>query len=107
MESAMLNFVQPSKVEGKHVLKAKLSKSTDYTLCYIDIFNYYKADLKYFKLESPYLVHLSGEGSFIRSYYLCDADPFLNALFMIINRNISSRFIDDRFKIIDNLVSHA
>lgn len=26
---------------------------------------------------------------------------------MTVNRNISSRFIDDRFKIIDNLISHA
>ena len=106
MDNTMLNFVQPSYL-GRQVLKAKLSKSTDYTVCYIDVFNYYEADLKYFKLEYPYLVHMSGEGNFVRPFYLCEADPFLNSLFMVINRNIKTRFIDDRFKIIDNLVSHA
>ena len=103
----MLNFIQPAYVHGRKVPKAKISKSSDYTLCYVDIFDYYQANLKYFKLDAPFLVHVSGEGNFIKPYYLCESDPFLNSLFMTVNRNISSRFIDDRFKIIDNLISHA
>ena len=41
-------------------LKIKISKNKDYTIVYLDIFNYLKADLKYFTLTCPYIIYLSG-----------------------------------------------
>jgi hypothetical protein len=59
----------------------------------LDFFLYEKADLKYFNLTNPFIIYLSGEGNFIRPFYLEEQDVFLNAMFFIINRNIGK--IDD------------
>lgn len=51
-----------------------MTKSADYTLLCIDIFIYNNNDLKYIYLRSPIIIYLSGEGNFIRPYYLCESD---------------------------------
>lgn len=60
IETANLNFINPDIHEDRTLIKMKVSKNTDYTICYIDLFKYNKADLKYFMLSCPYIVYLSG-----------------------------------------------
>jgi len=50
--------------------KIKLSKSVDYTLCFLDILNYQQSNLKLFYLEMPYIIYLSGNGSFLKPFYI-------------------------------------
>ncbi|CAD8212496.1 unnamed protein product [Paramecium pentaurelia] len=85
-------------------IKIKISKSADYTLLYFDIFNYKISDLKYFFLACPYYILVSGEGNFLKPFYLCESNPFLSCLYFSINRN--KVIHEDRNKILDNLVTH-
>lgn len=87
-----------------NTIRVKISKSADYTLLYLDIFNYKNSDLKYFFLMCPYILLLSGEGNYIRPFYLCESDPFLSCLYFAINK--SKVMEDERFKIMENLVAH-
>lgn len=64
----------------------KISKNTDYTICYLDFMVYDRADTKYFNLNSPFIISVSGEGNFLRPFYLEDRDVFFNSLFYIINK---------------------
>lgn len=88
------------------IVRIKLSKSADYTLLYIDIFNYKVSDLKYFFLSCPYIILLSGEGTFLRPLYLCESNPFLTCLYFAINRVVNQEIVDERNKIMENLVHH-
>lgn len=84
----------------------KASKNTDYTIFYFDFFSYKKSNLKYFLLTSPFIVWLSGQGTFIKPFYICQQDIFLSALFFTINRNLSNaeQVADERQKLLGNLV---
>jgi hypothetical protein len=64
----------------------KISKNADYTICYFDFMVYDRADSKYFNLSSPYIITISGEGNFLRPFYLEDRDVFFNTLFYIVNK---------------------
>lgn len=92
VSTTKINFINKELHEDRTLIKIKVSKNTDYTICYLDIFRYNKADLKYFMLSCPYIVYLSGEGSFLRPFYLCQTDPFLNVLYFIVNRNIEKGY---------------
>jgi hypothetical protein len=58
-------------------------------------------------LSCPYIVYLSGEGNFIRPFYLCQTDPFLNVLYFIVNRNIEkgNEEVSERYRLMGNLVN--
>ncbi|CAD8127333.1 unnamed protein product [Paramecium sonneborni] len=92
------------KLMDDQFIKMKISKSADYTLLYFDIFNYKISDLKYFFLACPYYILVSGEGNFLKPFYLCESNPFLSCLYFSINRN--KEIHEDRNKILDNLVAH-
>ncbi|CAD8207127.1 unnamed protein product [Paramecium pentaurelia] len=92
------------KLMDDQFIKIKISKSADYTLLYFDIFNYKISDLKYFFLACPYYILVSGEGNFLKPFYLCESNPFLSCLYFSINRN--KEIHEDRNKILDNLVTH-
>ncbi|CAD8125475.1 unnamed protein product [Paramecium sonneborni] len=81
----------------------KMTKSADYTLLYIDIFNYKNCDLKYIYLTCPFIIYLSGEGNYLRPFYLCESDQFLVSLFFAVNQTTNS--IQNRQNILTNLVS--
>ncbi|CAD8126881.1 unnamed protein product [Paramecium sonneborni] len=81
----------------------KMTKSADYTLLYIDIFNYKNCDLKYIYLTCPFIIYLSGEGNYLRPFYLCESDQFLVSLFFAVNQTKNS--IQNRQNILTNLVS--
>lgn len=51
-----------------------MTKSADYTLLYIDVFNYKNSDLKYIFLTCPFIIYFSGEGNYLRPYYICESD---------------------------------
>ena len=87
-------------------IKLKISKSADYTLLYLDIFNYKNSDLKYFFLGCPFIMMLSGDGSYLRPYYLCESDPFLSCLYFAINKSSEHDQDDERYRIMENLVAH-
>ncbi|CAD8211590.1 unnamed protein product [Paramecium pentaurelia] len=80
----------------------KMTKSADYTLLYIDIFNYKNCDLKYIYLTCPFIIYLSGEGNYLRPFYLCESDQFLVSLFFAVNQTTNS--IQNRQNILTNLV---
>ncbi|CAD8201851.1 unnamed protein product [Paramecium pentaurelia] len=80
----------------------KMTKSADYTLLYIDIFNYKNCDLKYIYLTCPFIIYLSGEGNYLRPFYLCESDQFLVSLFFAVNQTKNS--IQNRQNILTNLV---
>ena len=84
----------------------KISKSADYTQLYLDIFNYKNSDLKYFFLTYPYMILLSGEGNYIRPFYLCESDPFISCLYFAINKTNDVDSDEDRYRIMENLVAH-
>lgn len=107
VETTKLNFINKDVGESRSLIKIKVSKNTDYTICYLDVFSYHRADLKYFMLSCPYLVYLSGEGNFIRPFYLCQTDPFLNVLYFIVNRNIEKGYeeVNERYRLMGNLVN--
>ena len=85
----------------------KISKNTDYTICYLDFLVYERADIKYFQLSSPFIISLSGEGSFLRPFYLEDKDIFFNCLFYILNRSIEKieDIADEKAKLLRNLIT--
>ncbi|CAD8192851.1 unnamed protein product [Paramecium octaurelia] len=80
----------------------KMTKSADYSLLYIDIFNYKNCDLKYIYLTCPFIIYLSGEGNYLRPFYLCESDQFLVSLFFAVNQTKNS--IQNRQNILTNLV---
>jgi len=82
------NLINNYDYEDKSIVTIKFSKNKDYTNCYLDFFLYQKADIKYFKLSTPFLIYLSGEGNFLRPFYLEEDDIFFRALFFAINRNL-------------------
>lgn len=89
-------------------VRYKVSKSSDYTLLFLDIFNYRRSDMKYFFLQCPYWLLLSGQGDYLRPYYLCESDPFISCLYYAINRNAiePSSSDEERSHIMDTLMAH-
>jgi hypothetical protein len=85
----------------------KVSKNADYTNLYMDFFEYTKANLRYFLLTSSFLIHLSGEGNFVRPFYLCETDAFFRVLYFVINRSLreSPALQKTRKLMLENLVS--
>ena len=86
-ESKEFNLINNYDYEDKNMVTIKISKNTDYTICYLDFMVYNRPDLRYFNLTAPFVISLSGEGNFLRPFYLEDRDVFFNSLFYIINRN--------------------
>ncbi|EGR31082.1 hypothetical protein IMG5_118070 [Ichthyophthirius multifiliis] len=66
--------------EQKYIIM-KISKSDDYSLCFLDIFNYQKINQKYFNIILPTIIHFSGEGNYLKPYYINIRDHFLQSLF--------------------------
>lgn len=69
---------------------------------------YERADTKYFTLSSPFLIHLSGEGNFLRPFYLEQEDLFFKMMFFVVNRNLSSELEgsqDEKKRLFSNMVS--
>ena len=72
--------------DNDYIPRLKITKSDDYTLLYIDIFNYKVSDTKYLLLNCPYIIYLSGEGNFFRPFYICESDTFLLSLYFAVNQ---------------------
>ena len=106
-ESKEFNLVNNYDFEDQNMVTIKISKNTDYTICYLDFLLYERADLKFFNLASPFIISLSGEGNFLRPFYLEDKDVFFNSLFMIMNRNLEKvdDTTDEKAKLFSNLVT--
>jgi hypothetical protein len=64
--------------------------------------------MKYFFLQCPYWLLLSGQGDYLRPYYLCESDPFISCLYYAINRNAiePSSSDEERSHIMDTLMAH-
>ena len=69
-ESKEFNLINNYDFEDKNMITIKISKNTDYTICHLDFMVYDYKDLKYFNLSSPFVISLSGEGTFLRPFYL-------------------------------------
>ena len=68
-------------------MQMKLGKSDDYTLLFIDFLDYSSPKFQnYFKLKMNMIIKVSGEGSFIKPFYLYENDSFLQCMFVVINR---------------------
>jgi hypothetical protein len=80
------NLINNYDYEDRSIVTIKFSKNKDYTNCYLDFFVYERADLKYFTLSSPYILYLSGEGNFLRPFYLEEGDIFFRLMFFVVNR---------------------
>ncbi|KAL4446639.1 hypothetical protein ABPG74_005577 [Tetrahymena malaccensis] len=87
-------------------VQIKFSKSIDYTLCYFDIFDYKKSNFKYFFLNIPYFISLSGDGSFIKPLNVNENDVFCKCLYFSINRNRKKEIVNERQRVMENLVNH-
>ncbi|KAL4496239.1 hypothetical protein ABPG72_012976 [Tetrahymena utriculariae] len=87
-------------------VQIKFSKSIDYTLCYFDIFDYKKSNFKYFFLNIPYFICLSGDGSFIKPLNINENDVFCKCLYFSINRNRKKEIVNERQRVMENLVNH-
>ncbi len=85
----------------------KFSKNKDYTNCYLDFFVYERADLKYFSLASPFILYLSGEGNFLRPFYLEEGDVFLRLMFFVVNRELirGQESADEKKQLFNSMVS--
>lgn len=87
LENAIdFNLINNYDYEDRSIVTIKFSKNKDYTNCYLDFFVYERADLKYFTLASPYILYLSGEGNFLRPFYLEEGDVFFRLMFFVVNR---------------------
>lgn len=75
----------------------KITKSDDYSLLSLDLFNFRKKNQKHFKVTMPTIIHFSGEGSFLKPYYIWPRDHFLQSVFYSTN----NRRIIDRGNPID------
>lgn len=95
-------FWKYATAEEQYQIKIKITKSADYTVLYLDVFNYKKSDFKYIFLSCPFITFLSGEGNYLRPFYVNQCDQFLVSLFFTINQNDSLQ--ENRNKILDNLV---
>ena len=82
------NLINNYDYEDRSIVTIKFSKNKDYTNCYLDFFVYERADLKYFSLVSPFILYLSGEGNFLRPFYLEEGDVFLRLMFFVVNREL-------------------
>ncbi len=69
--------IQKNGLESGNYIKCKVTKSTDYSLLYLDFFNYKYPTMKYFSLDCPYILYLSGEGNYLRPFYICESDTFI------------------------------
>ena len=69
------------------MVQLKFSKSNDYTLCFLDIFDFGDYSLKYLLLNIPFCIELSGDCSFIKPLYICEDDAFWQSLYFSVNRN--------------------
>lgn len=78
-------------MENQEFIRMKITKSDDYSLLYLDIFNYRKKNQKYFNVTMPTIIDFSGEGSFLKPYYIWPRDHFLQSVFYSTN---SKRIID-------------
>ena len=85
-ESKEFNLINNYDFEDKNMVTIKISKNADYTICNLDFMVYDRANTKYFDLSSPYIITISGEGNFLRPFYLEDRDVFFNTLFYIVNK---------------------
>lgn len=81
------NLINNYEFQDKDLITLKFSKNKDYTSCYIDFFFYERADLSYYNLSVPFIIYLSGQGNFIRPFYIEENDPFVKAMNFIVNRN--------------------
>ena len=108
-----LRFQGSLNQDEQQFVRYKFTKSSDYTLLYLDIFNYKNSDMKNFFLQCPFTLLLSGQGDNLRPYYLCECDPFISCLYFAINRSTTqvnqvkySVCEDARSHMMDNLVAH-
>lgn len=85
-ESKEFNLINNYDFEDQDMVTIKISKNTDYTICNLDFLLYKGVDLKYLQLNEAFMITLSGEGNFLRPFYLEDKDVFFNSLFYIVNR---------------------
>lgn len=95
--------------EDRSIITIKFSKNKDYTNCYLDFFVYERADTRYFNLLSPFLIYLSGEGNFLRPYYLEEDDVFFRMMFFVVSRNLrseSENWQDEKDRLFSNMVSY-
>jgi len=83
------NLLNNYGYEDRSILTIKFSKTKDYSNCYLEFFVYERADIRYFTLASPFLVYFSGEGSFLRPFYLQEDDIFYRMMFFVVSRDIS------------------
>ncbi len=101
------NLINNYDYEDRSIVTIKFSKNKDYTNCYLDFFVYERADLKYFSLSSPFILYLSGEGNFLRPFYLEEGDVFLRLMFFVVNRELirGQDSSDEKKQLFNNMVS--
>jgi hypothetical protein len=101
------NLLNNYDYEDRSILTIKFSKTKDYTNCYLDFFVYERAETRYFTLSSPFIKYFSGEGSFLRPFYLQEDDIFYRMMFFVVNRNFESDNDgrDERSRLFSNMVS--
>ncbi len=104
-------------------IKLKISCSDDYTLCFLDIFNYRNTNFKYFTLNCPFSIVLgkfnkklklkfisyfftAGEGNFLKPFHIDENDPFVKSLYISLNINKeNSHEIKDRPKLLEQFIN--
>ena len=80
------NLLNNYNYEDRSMITIKFSKSKDYTNGYLDFFAYDRADARYFNLSSPFILHLSGQGNFLRPFVLQEDDLFFRLMYFVISR---------------------
>jgi hypothetical protein len=101
------NLLNNYDYEDRSILTIKFSKTKDYTNCYLDFFVYERANTRYFTLVSPFIIYFSGDGSFLRPFYLQEDDIFYRMMFFVVNRNFESDSDggDERSRLFSNMAS--
>ncbi|KAL4442577.1 hypothetical protein ABPG74_006979 [Tetrahymena malaccensis] len=74
-------FLKGSDAVQQKYIRMKITKSDDYSILSLDLFNYSKRNQKYFKKTIPTIIHFSGEGSYLKPYYIWPRDHFLQSVF--------------------------
>ncbi|KAL4467477.1 hypothetical protein ABPG72_004545 [Tetrahymena utriculariae] len=78
-------FLKGSDAVQQKYIRMKITKSDDYSILSLDLFNYSKRNQKYFKKTIPTIIHFSGEGSYLKPYYIWPRDHFLQSVFYSAN----------------------
>ncbi|EAR93114.2 transmembrane protein, putative (macronuclear) [Tetrahymena thermophila SB210] len=78
-------FLKGSDAVQQKYIRMKITKSDDYSILSLDLFNYSKRNQKYFKKTIPTIIHFSGEGSYLKPYYIWPRDHFLQSVFYSTN----------------------